>query len=234
MRRRIVEIFAFIVSLVLFVDVCRAERLVGEIRMWAGPSSAIPDGWRLCDGSELLRSQYSELFSSIGTIHGSGDGETTFNLPDFRDRSPIGVRADSSGVPVTFVEGTPTQLGGEASHQLTVDELPAHAHHPRAVPADGNACLPCEGCYPAAAMSQCIYRGSPGGFTVVSLADTTVTGGNQGHSILHPYAATTFIIAVEPLSGSAPAIGTLGIAVTLCLLLGVGAAIAARVKTAQV
>ena len=44
-------------------------------------SSTIPDGWILCDGSPVLRSSYSELFSSIGTTYGSGDGSTTFNLP---------------------------------------------------------------------------------------------------------------------------------------------------------
>lgn len=44
-------------------------------------SSTVPDGWILCDGSPVLRSSYSELFSSIGTTYGSGDGLTTFNLP---------------------------------------------------------------------------------------------------------------------------------------------------------
>lgn len=44
-------------------------------------SSTIPDGWLLCDGRPVLRSDYSELFSLLGTTYGTGDGSTTFNLP---------------------------------------------------------------------------------------------------------------------------------------------------------
>jgi microcystin-dependent protein len=45
------------------------------------------EGWSLCDGSELNRTEYSDLFSVIGTTYGSGDGETTFNKPDFRNKT---------------------------------------------------------------------------------------------------------------------------------------------------
>lgn len=44
-------------------------------------SSTIPDGWLLCDGRPVLRSDYPELFELTGTTYGSGDGSTTFNLP---------------------------------------------------------------------------------------------------------------------------------------------------------
>jgi hypothetical protein len=44
-----------------------------------------PDGWLICDGRELSRFDYSELFNVIGTIWGSGNGSTTFNIPDLRD-----------------------------------------------------------------------------------------------------------------------------------------------------
>jgi microcystin-dependent protein len=43
-------------------------------------SSTIPDGWLLCDGRPVSRTDYSELFSVVGTTYGPGDG-TTFNLP---------------------------------------------------------------------------------------------------------------------------------------------------------
>ena len=48
--------------------------------------SVAPDGWLVCDGSAISRSTYAELFSVIGTSYGVGDGSTTFNLPDMRDR----------------------------------------------------------------------------------------------------------------------------------------------------
>lgn len=46
--------------------------------------STPPSGWLECDGSSVSRTTYSQLFSAIGTDYGSGDGSTTFNLPDLR------------------------------------------------------------------------------------------------------------------------------------------------------
>lgn len=43
-----------------------------------------PDGWLVRDGAEISRSEYSDLFDAIGTAFGSGDGYTTFELPDDR------------------------------------------------------------------------------------------------------------------------------------------------------
>lgn len=62
----------------------------GVIEMWAGSSSA-PNGYLLCDGSAVSRTTYATLFAAIGTAYGSGDGSTTFNVPDYRGRSPVGV-----------------------------------------------------------------------------------------------------------------------------------------------
>jgi hypothetical protein len=57
----------------------------GAVSAWAGSSSA-PTGWLLCDGSAVNRTTYAALFAAIGTAHGTGDGATTFNLPDYRGR----------------------------------------------------------------------------------------------------------------------------------------------------
>lgn len=45
-------------------------------------AGAIPNGWLECDGSEISRATYAELFAQIGTKFGVGDGSTTFNLPN--------------------------------------------------------------------------------------------------------------------------------------------------------
>jgi microcystin-dependent protein len=62
--------------------------ITGEIKMW-GVGTA-PTGYLLCNGSAVSRSTYAALFAVYGSTFGSGDGSTTFNLPDFRDRMPIG------------------------------------------------------------------------------------------------------------------------------------------------
>lgn len=46
--------------------------------------STPPEGWLLCNGAAISRTVYSELFDAIGTVYGSGNGTTTFNLPDLR------------------------------------------------------------------------------------------------------------------------------------------------------
>lgn len=48
------------------------------------PMATAPTGYLVCDGSAISRSNYSNLFTIIGTMYGSGDGSTTFNLPDYR------------------------------------------------------------------------------------------------------------------------------------------------------
>jgi len=67
--------------------------LVASVTSFARPTA--PDGWLLCDGEEVSRTNYARLFEAIGTIYGEGDGSTTFNLPDMRG---LFVRGhDSSG-----------------------------------------------------------------------------------------------------------------------------------------
>ena len=54
----------------------------GTVNAFAGASA--PDGYLLCNGGTISRSIYSDLFASIGTTYGAGDGSTTFALPDLR------------------------------------------------------------------------------------------------------------------------------------------------------
>jgi len=60
----------------------------GALMMWATGSA--PTGWLLCQGQAVSRSTFSTLFAAIGTTFGSGDGSSTFNVPDYRDRMPVG------------------------------------------------------------------------------------------------------------------------------------------------
>lgn len=85
--------------------------LIGEIIEYAGES--IPGGYLVCDGSAVSRTEYSELFDVIGTLYGSGDGSTTFNLPDLRGRVVTGLNTTNSNFNVLGKTG-----GGQAHNNL--------------------------------------------------------------------------------------------------------------------
>ena len=78
---------------VIFKSGVVVERLVGEIKMWAGNTA--PNGWLECDGSAVSRTAYPMLFSAIGTLWGAGDGSTTFNLPNLQGRTPVGASSST-------------------------------------------------------------------------------------------------------------------------------------------
>jgi microcystin-dependent protein len=69
----------------------------GSLIMW--PSVAIPTDWKLCNGDAISRTTFATLYSLIGTTFGVGDGTTTFNLPNYKNRMPYG--ADTVAVGAT-------------------------------------------------------------------------------------------------------------------------------------
>jgi microcystin-dependent protein len=93
----------------------------GSIFAYAGITA--PTGYLECDGSEISRSTYAELFAAIGTTFGTGDGSTTFNLPDMRGRVAVGT-GQGAGLTSRNLGDT----GGEEEHLLTVAEIPLHSH----------------------------------------------------------------------------------------------------------
>jgi hypothetical protein len=71
----------------------------------------IPDvGWLLCDGSEVSRADYEDLFDRIGTNFGEGDGTATFNIPDFRGRFLKGVGGSSTSIGMNQDDALPNIL----------------------------------------------------------------------------------------------------------------------------
>jgi RHS repeat-associated protein len=70
---------------------------VGAVLPYAGAVSSIPTGWALANGAAVSRTTDSDLFTAIGTSYGSGDGATTFNLPDLAGRIPLGAAASGTG-----------------------------------------------------------------------------------------------------------------------------------------
>jgi microcystin-dependent protein len=93
----------------------------GSVQMYAG--STIPTGWLLCDGAAVSRASNPALFTAIGTTYGSGDGSTTFNLPDMRSRMPIG-----AGTGTGLTNRTLGVAGGGETKVINSANLPTHTH----------------------------------------------------------------------------------------------------------
>ncbi|HYC75907.1 phage tail protein [Brevundimonas sp.] len=93
----------------------QSEPILGQVSLFA--MNWCPRGWEQADGELMAISQNSSLFSLYGTTYG-GDGQTTFGLPDLRNRAPV---SWSSSNPIG------TQSGSE-SVTLTVNQMPTHTH----------------------------------------------------------------------------------------------------------
>ena len=71
----------------------------GTIMAYGGASA--PTGYLLCDASAVSRTTYARLFAAVGTAFGTGDGSTTFNVPDLRDKVPLGKGSNNATLGVT-------------------------------------------------------------------------------------------------------------------------------------
>lgn len=144
--------------------------ITGSILMW-GTTSA-PTGFLLCDGSAVSRTTYADLFAVIGTTFGSGDGSTTFNLPNLKGKVPVGYNSAETEFDAMG------ESGGEKTHQLTVAELAAHTHTYSPRPTGTNV----------------QNTGSYSYISVVNSAETGSAGSDTPHNNLQPYLTLCFII----------------------------------------
>lgn len=149
-------------------------------------SDTIPGNWLLCDGQAVSRTEYQDLFNNIGTAFGNGDGFTTFNLPDFRKRVPVG--KDENDTDFDTLGNT----GGEKTHTLTVNEMPAHNHEVQSSTQNPRVVAGGEG-----GESANVSTGG-GGYQLNTLKNT---GGGQAHNILQPYIVQNYIIKAKQSAG---------------------------------
>lgn len=87
------------------IDHQHAENLLPAGVIWLYGGTAAPTGWLLCDGASLLRSSFADLFTAIGTAYGAADG-THFNVPDLRQRFPLGKATSGTGATLGGTGGT--------------------------------------------------------------------------------------------------------------------------------
>ena len=108
------------------------EPYLGEVKSFGFNFN--PRGWAFCQGQLLPINQNTALFALLGTTYG-GNGQTTFALPDFRGRVPLGM-GQGPGQP-NYDWG---QTGGASTGTLLTTNLPAHTHS-----ISGTAALPARG-----------------------------------------------------------------------------------------
>ena len=185
----------------------------GTLNPFAGASA--PTGWLLCDGTAVSRTLYADLFTVVGTAYGAGNGSTTFNLPDFGGRVPVGLDASDSSM------NQLGETGGSKTHTLTQAELPAHSHsinHNHASATTSSRSVSLYGSFSpdhahAGGVNRIAQSGidDPGGsntqhtaggtdshshtFDVPSYSGTSgSTGSGNAHSIQNPFIAVNYII----------------------------------------
>jgi len=162
-----------------------ADVPVGTINMYAGATTDVPSGWLLCDGSAVSRTTYAQLFSVLDTEYGTGDGSTTFNLPNFvTDNKFPRAATDDSG------RGT---TGGSSTHTLTEAEMPSHTHAISPNPHNHSSYGSTSGggldAYNPATVPSATNTGN------TSLTNAS-TGGGGAHENKPPFIDVHFIIAV--------------------------------------
>ena len=158
-------------------------------------TSSIPTGFLECNGSAVSRSTYAALFAIIGTTYGTGDGSSTFTLPDLQDKVAVSKsnnKALASTGGANTVTSTGNVGGSTANASLTTAQLASHQHDVLCGNYDGNS----QG-YP--------YKNSGGGPTTIQTYYSTGQGQAHSHnmsanftgdatSVLQPYLTVTYVI----------------------------------------
>ncbi|PWC05415.1 phage tail protein [Agromyces badenianii] len=155
-----------------------ARQPAGAVEMFAG--AVIPGGWLLCNGDTVPRALYPALYAALGgasSPFGQGDGSTTFNLPNFRGRTPVGMNTAEAEFDALG------KKGGAKTHTLTVAQMPAHSHLENV--AAGVA---------SGYNGRFSYSGEGNGGVFPTNHHTNAAGGGQPHNNLQPYLALHFII----------------------------------------
>ncbi|MBF0371097.1 MAG: phage tail protein [Magnetococcales bacterium] len=170
-----------------------SDPYLGEIRMMG--FNYAPEGWSQCNGTLIAISQYTALYSLIGSQFG-GDDRTNFALPDLRGRVPIHPDPDD-----IIRQG---YAGGMEAVPLMHDNLPSHKHTLYATQESGDQTDPEKRLlanYPGGDAF-----GSPTNSNVTAMADGSVatTGSGQAHSNMQPYLVVNFCIAMEGIYPSRP------------------------------
>jgi microcystin-dependent protein len=160
-----------------------AEPFIAEIRIF--PFDTVPKGWMPCNGQIMSIQQNQALFALLGTQYG-GDGKTTFALPNLQGRAAI--HPD--------VNITVGQVGGEETHTLQMNEMPAHTHQATGGSDAGSdtATSPTGNAWGTSFINSYAAAAPDGSMRADALA---VSGNSQPHENRQPYAVFQYCIAIQ-------------------------------------
>lgn len=179
------------------------EPFIGEICIYG--FNFAPEGWSTCGGQQLAVQQNAALFSLLGTTFG-GNGTQYFNLPNLMGRVPLGASNSLRW----------GQVGGTETVTLTANQLPAHTHGSaftattsvKAAVDGGNTITPAANVFLAKGVSTLgdetknYFSGTPsnsvalGGVSTQIAGNTAPAGAGQPVSIMQPFLALNFCIAL--------------------------------------
>ena len=163
--------------------VCLDGIPIGGIIPYGAPINTLSQDWLPCLGQAVSRTFYHELFEKYGTIYGDGDGSTTFNLPNYGGRVPVGLDENDSDF------DTLGATLGEKKHTLTVSEIPSH-YHDLSVHSGGNTAAPIAGVANTS-------NASGSGLLTNSNFRIQNTGGGQSHNNLQPSIVANYIVKAK-------------------------------------
>ena len=137
-----------------------------------------PEGWFECDGRELNRLIYTNLFDAIGYTYSTSYGGTdlSFNIPDTRGRVAIGL-GSGSGLTTRNLG----DKGGEETHTLSLNEIPSHSH---SLTRRSN---PDDGAYDTNNAHQDESSAATTDRADLGLFNTSSAGGSTSHNNMQPF-----------------------------------------------
>ncbi|UUQ67426.1 tail fiber protein [Pseudomonas fuscovaginae UPB0736] len=189
------------------------EVFIGTIQMFG--FNFAPRGWALCNGQMISVSQNTALFSLLGTYFG-GNGQTTFGIPNLQSRLPVGqgtgpgltprVMGEASGTESVLITTTnlPPQTIPRSSLPITTTiNLASAPSNALTAPTTANSYIGASapsGPPSAGIFSDTLGTGTPvplNGVTTTLKGDLVIPGGGQPISLMNPFLAVNFSIALQ-------------------------------------
>jgi len=181
----------------------------GIVSAFAGVNA--PSGWLMCYGQAVSRTDYSALFAALSTTYGSGDGSTTFNIPDMRGRAVAGVdnmggtAASRLTSTVLTASNTLGATGGTQTHTLAASEIATHSHtntlSSNTVASDGHT-------HSARGNLAAAVGASGGDATAIAYEASTVVSGGPANATSYTVIGASFTSASRAFNHYTPVYGS--------------------------